>query len=148
MQRTFVMIKPDGVERRLSGIVINKLELKGLRLQGIKILIPTEKMAMEHYAEHVGKPFYDGLIKHLTSGPVIAMVWEGSDAIKVVRSIVGKTNPIDASPGTIRGDFGLDMGKNIVHASDSIESAERELGIYFKDNELIHHIYNDKTYFE
>ncbi|AEA46488.1 nucleoside-diphosphate kinase [Archaeoglobus veneficus] len=137
MERTFVMVKPDGVQRGLVGEVISRLERKGLKIVGLKMMWIQEELAMEHYAEHAEKPFFQSLVDYITSGPVVAMVVEGKDAVKVVRTLVGATNPVEASPGTIRGDFGLDIGRNVVHASDSLKSAEREISLFFDAEELI-----------
>jgi len=132
MERTFVMVKPDGVRRRLVGEVVSRLERKGLTLQQIRHLTIPEEMAGRHYAEHVDKPFFGDLVAFITSGPVVAMEWSGPDAIAVARALMGATNPRDAAPGTIRGDFGTVITENIVHGSDSPESAERELAIFFE----------------
>jgi len=147
MEQTFVMVKPDGTNRRLIGNVISRLEMKGLKLVGIKIMWVSRDLAEKHYAEHKGKGFYDSLIDYITSSPVVAMVWEGKSAVKVVRNLVGKTDPVEASPGTIRGDYGLDVGKNIVHASDSLESAEREISLYFNKEEIISWNILDHSFF-
>ncbi len=136
MERTFVMVKPDGVHRELVGEVIKRLEIKGLKIAGIKMLQVSNDVAKEHYAEHSDKPFYNDLVSYITSSPVVAMVFEGKNAVNVVRTLVGATNPIEASPGTMRGDFGMDIGRNIVHASDSIQSAEREINLFFGKNEI------------
>jgi len=135
-ERTFVMVKPDGVERGVIGEVISRLERKGLKIVGMKMLKIDESLAKDHYAEHKGKPFFDSLVAYITSGPVVTMVVEGKEAIRVVRTLVGATNPRDASPGTIRGDFGMDLGRNIIHASDSEESAKREISLFFKPEEI------------
>ena len=127
MEREFVMIKPDGVQRGLAGEVISRFEKAGLKIIAIKILEVSQDQAERHYAIHKGKPFYDGLIKFITSSPVLAMVVEGRDAIKHTRRIVGATNPIDATPGSIRGDFALEIGRNVVHAADSTENAHKEM---------------------
>ena len=138
MQREFVMIKPDGVQRGLVGEVIKRFENSGLKIIAMKFMKVTMEQAQEHYKEHEGKSFYEGLLKYITSGPVVSMVVEGDEAIKKTREvIVGKTNPLDAAPGSIRGDFGLQIGRNIVHASDKPESAEREIKIYFNEDELL-----------
>lgn len=137
MERTFVMVKPDGVQRSIAGQVISRFEEKGLKLVAAKFMRIDEQLASKHYGEHVGKPFYEPLVKFITSGPVLAMVWEGKDAISVVRTTVGKTNPKDAGPGTIRGDFGMTTGRNIIHASDSPASAEREINLFFKPSEIL-----------
>ncbi len=137
MERTFVMVKPDGVQRGLIGEVISRLERKGLKIVAMKMLWIQEELAREHYAEHAEKPFFQALVDYITSGPVVAMVVEGKEAVKVVRTLVGATNPVEASPGTIRGDFGMDIGRNVVHASDSLESAEREIYLFFDADEIV-----------
>ena len=131
------MIKPDGVQRGLIGEVISRLEKAGLKIIAIKMLKVSQEQAERHYAIHEGKPFYDGLIKFITSSPVLAMVIEGRDAIKHTRRIVGATNPIDATPGSIRGDFALEIGRNVVHAADSTDNAQIEYKIYFDEKDLI-----------
>ncbi len=136
MEQTFVMIKPDGVQRGLVGEIIARFEKKGLKIKGLKLIKVTEELAAQHYREHQGKPFYPGLIQYITSGPVVVMVVEGSNAVKEVRKLNGATNPLDALPGTIRGDFAQDIGRNVVHGSDSIESAQREISIYFDADEI------------
>lgn len=136
MEKTFVMVKPDGVHRGLVGEVIKRLECKGLKIAGIKMLQVSKDLAEEHYAEHSDKPFYNDLVNYITSSPVVAMVCEGKNAVSVLRTLVGATNPIEASPGTMRGDFGLDIGRNIVHASDSLQSAEREINLFFNEEEI------------
>ena len=137
MERTFVMIKPDGVQRGLIGAIVERLERRGLRLVGMKLMQVSTELAEKHYAIHKGKPFYDGLIKYITSGPVVAMVWEGTKAIEVVRSTVGATNPAAAAPGTIRADFALEIGRNLIHASDGEETARFEIGLWFTYDELL-----------
>ncbi|MBZ4688397.1 MAG: nucleoside-diphosphate kinase [Clostridia bacterium] len=137
MEKTFVMIKPDGVQRGLVGEIISRFEKKGFKIVAMKFLQMNAETAAVHYAEHEGKPFYDGLVDFITSGPVVAMVLEGKNVVAQVRKMVGKTNPGEAEVGTIRGDFGLEVGRNVVHASDSVESAEREMKIYFEENELL-----------
>ena len=131
------MIKPDGVQRGLVGEVISRFEKAGLKIIAIKILEVSREQAERHYAIHKGKTFYDGLIQFITSSPVLAMVVEGRDAIKHTRRIVGATNPSDATPGSIRGDFALEIGRNVVHAADSTENAQKECKIYFEEKELI-----------
>ena len=131
------MVKPDGVKRRLIGEVISRLEKAGLRIVAMKMLKLTKKKAEQHYAVHKGKPFYDGLIKFISSGPVVAMVIEGENAVKRVRKIAGATNPMEAEVGTIRGDFGMVIGRNIIHAADSPENAKIEYAIYFNESEII-----------
>lgn len=131
MEQTFIMVKPDGVARGLVGEVISRFERKGLQLEKMRLLTIDQDMAAVHYGEHVGKPFYEGLVSFITSGPVVAMQWAGPDAVTVGRALMGPTNPVAAPPGTLRGDFGLEIGENIVHGSDSPASAERELGLFF-----------------
>ena len=137
MDRTFVLVKPDGVQRGLVGEIIARFEGKGLKLVGARLLLPTEAQVTEQYREHIGKPFFPNLKAYILSGPVLAMVWEGKDAVPVVRRLVGATNPAEAAPGTIRGDLALDTGRNIIHASDSPESAAREAAVYFSDADLV-----------
>ena len=131
MQSTFVMVKPDGVRRGLVGEVISRLERKGLRLTRARMLTIDRALAERHYAEHVAKPFFPDLAAFITGGPVLAMEWEGDEAVEVTRALMGTTDPKKALPGTIRGDFGLAVTENIVHGSDSPASAERELGLFF-----------------
>ena len=137
MDRTFVLIKPDGIQRGLAGEVISRFERKGLKLVASRFLQATEAQVMEQYREHLGKPFFPGLKAYILGGPVLAMVWEGRDAVAVVRRLVGATNPAEAAPGTIRGDLGLDTGRNVIHASDSPASAAREAAIYFSEKDLV-----------
>ncbi|WP_028962960.1 nucleoside-diphosphate kinase [Sulfobacillus thermosulfidooxidans] len=136
MAQTFVMVKPDGVRRGLVGEVIRRLEQKGLRLKAMKLIQVTPELAGKHYEEHRDKPFYGELISFITSGPSVPMVWEGREAVQVARTLMGTTDPVKAQPGTIRGDFALAITENIVHGSDSEESAEREISIYFSPEEL------------
>ena len=136
-QRTFVMVKPDGVQRGLVGEIIARLERKGLKLVGLKLLRVDPELARRHYAAHEGKPFFAGLIRFITSSPVVAMAWEGPDAVEVVRRLLGPTDGRQAAPGTIRGDYGLDIGYNLAHASDSPEAAAQELALWFGEDELI-----------
>lgn len=135
-ERTFVMIKPDGVGRRLCGEIIRRYEAKGLKLVGLKMQILTREQAGRHYAGHEGMPYFPSLMAFITSGPAVQMVWEGVNAVAVVRAINGATSCQQAGVGTIRGDFGLNSQKNLVHASDSPETAEREIALYFAENEL------------
>jgi nucleoside-diphosphate kinase len=137
LQRTFVMIKPDAFARGLSGEIVGRLEARGFVLRGMRLMRVTEELADRHYEEHIGKPFYPELLEFITSGPVIAMVVEGPDAVSTVRTMMGATNPLDSAPGTIRGDFALEIGQNIIHGSDSPESAEREIAIYFSADQLV-----------
>ncbi len=136
MERTFVMLKPDAVQRGLVGEIVNRFERRGLRIVGMKMVHVTAEFAHQHYAAHVGKGFFDGLIKYITSGPVVAMVLEGTNAIEVARATMGATNPAKAAPGTIRADYSLEMGRNLVHGSDGPESAAAEIGLWFKPEEL------------
>ena len=131
MERTFIMIKPDGVARRLIGEVIGRFERKGLTLTNLRMLTIDEELAHSHYAEHVDKGFFKELLSFITSGPVVAMEWSGEGAVNAARAVIGPTDPMKAGPGTIRGDYGLAVTQNIVHGSDSPESAERELGLFF-----------------
>ncbi|MFP4050649.1 MAG: nucleoside-diphosphate kinase [Thermoplasmata archaeon] len=140
METTFLMVKPDGVQRGLVGSVIKRLEDRGLRITAMKMMTIEQERAEEHYAEHEGKDFYEPLLDYITSGPVVAMAVVGKDAISIVRKMVGATDPHEANPGTIRGDYGIEIGRNIVHAADSPESAERELDIFFDKSE-----YNNYT---
>ena len=135
-ERTFIAIKPDGVKRNLIGKIITRFEEKGYKIIGLKLLQATEEMAAKHYAEHYGKPFYPRLVRYITSGPIVAMVVEGINVIAESRKLMGKTRPEEAEVGTIRFDYALCQEYNIVHGSDSPESAEREIAIYFKEEEL------------
>ncbi|MBR6756138.1 MAG: nucleoside-diphosphate kinase [Peptococcaceae bacterium] len=137
MEKTFAMIKPDAVQRGLVGEIIRRYEQKGLRIAGMKVMMVTEELAMKHYAEHVNKPFFPGLKDYITSGPVVALVLEGKNAVAEVRKINGSTNPLDAACGTIRGDFAQEVGRNVVHGSDSVESAANEISIYFTPEEVL-----------
>lgn len=136
MQRTLILVKPDGMQRGLAGEIISRLERRGLRIAGMKLFQMDRSTAARHYAEHAGKPFYEGLIDYITASPIIAAVFEGTDAVEVVRKTMGVTNPAKAEPGTIRGDLGIETGRNLIHGSDSPESAEREIGLFFREDEL------------
>ncbi|MBT4058875.1 MAG: nucleoside-diphosphate kinase [Euryarchaeota archaeon] len=136
MQTTFVMVKPDGVQRGLVGDIIKRFEQKGLRLVGLRQLVPSTELASTHYAVHSERPFYPGLLKFITSGPVVAMAWRGVDAISVARNIIGPTNGREAGPGTIRGDWAMDIGHNIIHGSDGEDTAEFELGLWFPEGTI------------
>lgn len=136
MEKTFIMVKPDGVQRGLIGEIISRFERKGFRMESGKLMMVSTELAEKHYAEHKEKPFFGELVNFITSGPVFAMVWAGEDVIATARQMMGKTNPSEAAPGTIRGDYGLTVGKNIVHGSDSPESAEREIQLWFNEEEL------------
>mgnify|MGYP002624022395 CR=1 FL=1 len=136
-ERTFVMVKPDGVGRRLISEIAGRFERRGLKLVGLKMQVMTADLAKKHYAEHSEKPFFGELVEFITSGPTVQMVWEGPKAVEIVRAMNGATNSAAAAPGTIRGDFGLSVQNNVVHASDSNETAAREIGLYFDESELL-----------
>jgi nucleoside-diphosphate kinase len=135
-ERTLVLVKPDGVQRGLSGEIIHRLERRGLKLVGLKMMRVSKQTAARHYAEHQGKAFYEGLMGFITSAPVVAMVVEGREAVTVVRSLMGSTDPLKAQPGTIRGDLALDLGMNVIHGSDSPSRAQTEIGLFFRPEEL------------
>jgi len=137
LERTFAMVKPDGVKRGLVGEVVGRLEQKGFRIVGMKLMQIPRETAETHYGEHQGKPFFEGLVSFITSGPVVAMVVEGENAIAEWRKMMGATNPKDAAPGTLRGDFASTIDENVAHGSDAPETAEREIGIFFKPEELL-----------
>jgi len=137
MEKTYLMIKPDGVQRGLIGDIVSRFERKGLKLVAAKLMTISKETAETHYAEHKGKKFFPSLIAYITSGPVFAMVWEGDNAVQVCRNMMGKTNPQDSAPGTIRGDYCMVTGLNIIHGSDSPESAAREISIFFKPEDLV-----------
>ena len=136
MQRTLVLIKPDGVQRGLVGEIIRRLERRGLKLIAMKMMQVPREQASRHYAEHQGKAFYEGLLGFITSGPIVAMIWEGREAVTVVRSLMGSTDPLKAQPGTIRGDLALDLGMNLIHGSDSPARAETEIALFFSAAEF------------
>eukprot|EP01007_Sphenomonas_quadrangularis_P001269 NODE_2191_length_656_cov_1907.469522_g1848_i0.p2 GENE.NODE_2191_length_656_cov_1907.469522_g1848_i0~~NODE_2191_length_656_cov_1907.469522_g1848_i0.p2 ORF type:complete len:153 (-),score=70.52 NODE_2191_length_656_cov_1907.469522_g1848_i0:121-579(-) len=135
-ERTFVAIKPDGVQRGVVGEIIGRFEKKGLKLVAMKFIKVTPEFAGQHYADLSSKPFFKGLVEYFTSGPVVAMVWEGTGVVKTVRTMLGATKPAESAPGTIRGDFAVDVGRNICHGSDSVESANKEIALWFKEDEL------------
>lgn len=137
MERTFIAIKPDGVQRGLVGDIIKRFEQKGFRLVAMKFLTASEELLKQHYIDLKDRPFYPGLVKYMNSGPVVAMVWEGLNVVKTGRMMLGETNPADSKPGTIRGDFCIQVGRNIIHGSDSVKSAEREISLWFKPEELV-----------
>ena len=137
MERTLVIVKPDGVQRGLIGPLLSRLEARGLKIVGLKLVQVSQDLAARHYAEHEGKPFYPGLLKYITSAPVIVACVEGTSAVQMVRNSVGATNPLNAAPGTVRGDLALDIGRNLIHASDAPATAERELALWFQDAELV-----------
>ncbi|CAM4336654.1 hypothetical protein PO909_001109 [Leuciscus waleckii] len=136
-ERTLVAVKPDGVQRRLIGDVIKRFEQRGFRLVGLKMLQASDKLLAQHYISLRKKPFYSSLLYYMTSGPVVAMVWEGHNVVRSSRMLVGDTDPAEASPGTIRGDFSVHISRNVVHASDSVEGAEREISLWFQSSELV-----------
>lgn len=137
MERTLILAKPDAIQRGLAGEVIRRFEQRGLKIVGLKLMRISESLAKQHYAEHEGKPFFDGLVSYITSAPVVAAVLEGPGAIAIVRNTIGSTNPAEATPGSIRADLGLERGRNLVHASDGPESAAREIGLFFLEGELV-----------
>lgn len=136
MERTLVLVKPDAMQRGLAGEVIGRLERRGLRIVAMKLIQIDAALAKRHYAEHEGKPFFNGLVEYITSAPVIAAVFEGTGAVQAVRNTVGATNPVEAAPGSIRADFGIERGRNLVHASDSPASGERETALFFAPGEI------------
>lgn len=137
MERTLVIIKPDAVQRGLIGEVTSRLERRGLKLAGMKFMSISQELAHRHYGTHAGKPFFDSLIRYITSAPVVVMVWQGPGAISVVRRTMGATNPQEAAPGTLRADYGLDIERNLIHGSDGPETAETEINLYFGPEELV-----------
>ncbi len=137
MERTFIAIKPDGVQRGLVGEIIHRFESKGFTLVGLKFLKVSRELAEQHYDVHRERPFFSGLVEFITSGPVAAMVWEGDGVVASSRKLIGATNPLTAEPGTIRGDFGVSIGRNLIHGSDAIETAQREIALWFKEEELV-----------
>ncbi len=136
VERTFALLKPDAVQRGLAGEILSRFEHRGLKIVGLKLMRVSRSLAESYYAEHKGKPFYEPLMAYITSGPVVAMVLEGDGAVAIVRKMMGKTNSAEAEPGTIRGDFALTIGRNVIHGSDSPESAKREIAFFFKPEEL------------
>ncbi|MDD5095419.1 MAG: nucleoside-diphosphate kinase [Dehalococcoidia bacterium] len=139
MERTLVLVKPDAMQRGLTGEIISRLERRGLKIVGMKLLQMNESQAKKHYADHEGKPFYNGLIAYITSAPIIAAVLEGTRAVEVVRNTMGATSPVNANMGTIRGDLALETGRNLVHGSDSLENAEKEISLFFSPKEILSH---------
>ncbi len=137
MEQTLVLVKPDGVQRGLIGEIIGRLERRGLKLVGMKLMQVDEALAHRHYGEHVDRPFFSGLVSFITSGPVVALAWEAGNAVEIVRNTMGPTNPAGAGPGTIRGDLAVDIGRNLIHGSDSAESAQRELSLFFEPGEIL-----------
>ena len=147
-ERTFVMAKPDAVQRGLTGEIVTRLEERGLKLVGAKFMQIDEELAHQHYGEHEDKPFFDDLVAFITSGPVMAMVWEGADATRQVRRMMGATDPAEAAPGTIRGDYGLDLSQNVIHGSDHEDPGanEREIELFFDEDELVDYARADETW--
>jgi len=145
MERSFVMLKPDAVLRRLMGTVLTRFEERGLKIVAAKMMTISEDLAKEHYGEHKEKPFFNDLVSYITSAPVLAMVIEGDDCISLIRKMVGATNPKEADLGTIRGDYALDTGRNIIHASDSPASAKREIALFFEDSEINEYALPDES---
>ncbi|MBE9168334.1 nucleoside-diphosphate kinase [Pleurocapsales cyanobacterium LEGE 06147] len=137
MERTFIMIKPDGVQRHLVGEIISRFEAKGFTLVGLKMMKVSRELAEQHYDVHKGKSFFSSLVDFIISAPVIAMIWEGENVVAAARKIIGATDPINAEPGSIRGDFGVSIGRNLIHGSDAIETARREIELWFKEEELV-----------
>lgn len=137
MERTFLMIKPDGVQRNLVGEVIKRLENKGFTLVGLKLMSVSRELAEKHYDVHKERPFFSGLVDFIVSSPVVAMVWQGEGVVASARKIIGSTDPLAAEPGTIRGDYGVNIGRNLIHGSDAIETAQREIALWFKEDELV-----------
>lgn len=137
MEKTLILVKPDGVQRGLVGEIIGRFERRGLKLAGMKFMQMSLELAEEHYGVHKERPFYNALVEYITSGPIVAMVWEGNNAVAAARATIGATNPIEASGGTIRGDLGMEIGRNLVHGSDSPENGVKEASIFFNDDELV-----------
>ena len=137
MERTLILVKPDGVQRGLAGEIVSRFERRGLKLVAMKMLQMSRELAQQHYADHVGKPFYAGLVSYITSGPVVALVWEGAEAISAARTTMGATKPVEAAPGKIRGDFGMEIGRNLVHGSDGPTNAAKEIALFFTDDEIV-----------
>lgn len=140
LERTLVLVKPDGVQRALVGTIVGRLEATGMKIVGMKLMQVSDALAQRHYAEHEGKPFYEGLVNYITSAPVVALCLEGPDAIAITRKLMGATSPSDAAPGTIRGDFGVEISRNLVHGSANGDDAAREVGLFFSEAELIDYV--------
>ena len=146
LERTFVAIKPDGVQRGLVAEIIGRFETKGFKLVGLKQLKPSEELAEKHYGVHRERPFFSSLVKFITSGPVVAMVWEGEGVIASARKLIGATKPLEADPGTIRGDLAINIGRNVIHGSDGIDTASFEISLWFQDDELVEWIPSDQEW--
>jgi len=136
VERTFLAVKPDGVQRKLVGEIIRRFEARGFQLVGLKLMAVKRELAEQHYGEHKEKPFFPGLVDFITSGPVVAMVWQGKGVVAAARKMIGATNPLNSEPGTIRGDYGIDIGRNIIHGSDAPETAQREISLWFGEELL------------
>jgi len=145
-ERTFVLLKPDAVQRALVGTILERFERRGLKLVALKTTKVPKELATTYYLEHKGKPFFAGLVKYITSAPSVALVLEGDEAVAVVRKMMGKTNAAEAEPGTIRGDFGIKIGRNLIHGSDSVATAKREIGLFFTPEELLEYARVDETW--
>ncbi|KKZ68838.1 nucleoside diphosphate kinase [[Emmonsia] crescens] len=145
-EQTFIAIKPDGVQRGLVGPIISRFENRGYKLAAIKLVTPSKEHLEKHYEDLSSKPFFNGLVTYMLSGPICAMVWEGRDAVKTGRSILGATNPLDSAPGTIRGDFALDVGRNVCHGSDSVENAKKEIALWFKPEEVVQYQHSQASW--
>jgi nucleoside-diphosphate kinase len=137
LERTFVAVKPDGVQRQLVGEILRRFESKGFKLVGLKLIHPSRELAENHYDVHRERSFFGSLVEFITSGPVVAMVWEGDGVVASARKLIGATNPLTSEPGTIRGDFGVNIGRNLIHGSDALETAQKEIALWFKDDELV-----------
>ena len=137
MERTLVLLKPDAIQRHLVGPIITRIEGKGLKIVAMKLMNVTQELASKHYSEHIGKPFYEGLVEFITSGPIVALVLEGNEAVRIVRTLMGLTNPADAAPGTIRGDLAMTIGSNLIHGSDSVNSSTKEIDLFFTVEDIL-----------
>ncbi|SBS89973.1 nucleoside diphosphate kinase A [Plasmodium ovale wallikeri] len=146
MEKSFIMVKPDGVQRGLVGVIIDRFEKKGYKMIGLKMLNPTNDILKEHYKELSDKPFFKTLVEYISTGPVVAMVWEGLDVVNQGRKLIGETNPLNSNTGTIRGDFCLEVSRNVIHGSDSVASANREINIWFKADELVQWKHHSKEW--
>ncbi|KAM3864239.1 nucleoside diphosphate kinase 3 [Diretmus argenteus] len=142
-ERTFIAVKPDGVQRRLVGEIMRRFEKRGFKLVGLKLVQASEDLLREHYWELRGKPFFSGLVQYMSSGPIVAMVWQGLNVVQISRKMLGETNPVDSPPGTIRGDYGVEVSRNVIHGSDSVGSAQTEISLWFRQNEL--HCWEDSS---
>ncbi len=139
MERSLILLKPDAVQRQLIGTIINRIEGRGLKLIGLKLIKMSNELASEHYKAHIEKPFYKSLVSFITSGPLVCIAVEGNNAVSLIRNSMGSTNPVDSHPGTIRGDLAIDIGRNLIHGSDSVEEGSREVNLFFTPNELINY---------